>query len=639
MDNFVNVGYKEHDLSCTHIILRIILSCTLLWFCDFFTFRILCSKLFFENISKTVGFLRKAVFIHFVANLFSFQENFKFCKSVSSSAENTQFHFFASVFIFVLKVDSYESGADESEELFMTQSAPIVELARLTGLNKRPKKSGGAGNIRGERKKKTAMTQSKATTTPLIRSVFEECFSDQIDNDGDGEEKTLLRRQRCGACEKCLAQDCGNCVNCKDMVKFGGSGKSKQACKGRHCENKSLKDEVAVESDEDKENDSNVDLKQKFKIKDCFIKLNKAATAGSLNSSRIKWVGSSLKTESGKAYYDQVEVGRETWSVNDFVYGSDGAICRIVNLFEKNGKPFAHLQEYILGTNTVLSETSDKREIFELISCYNSQLERISGLTCVTYWPIPEDWALIGGTEEANAKPPQHPVKVKSYFYRMSYCPETARFESAHPPVKSLDRCQVCEENKARNAKGLVIPFDCLTDSETASKNWRGFVYEGGVKHCVGDAVFLVPKTKTSDDVFAGLKRFPETESRVTSDKNDPKKYPEYYRKNAYVKGSNENTLHPLDIGIITEIFSRPGSAGNVRVAVRMLYRPHQVDVTAASCFSKDLNLVYWSDDLRTVGAVDVVGKMLRQSGLLHQRSHQSMDQPRPIPVLLRRRL
>lgn len=31
----------------------------------------------------------------------------------------------------------------------------------------------------------------------------------------------------------CQSPDCGKCAACKDMIKFGGSGKSKQACKQR----------------------------------------------------------------------------------------------------------------------------------------------------------------------------------------------------------------------------------------------------------------------------------------------------------------------------------------------------------------------------------------------------------------------
>ena len=34
----------------------------------------------------------------------------------------------------------------------------------------------------------------------------------------------------------CSKKDCAGCVNCKDMVKFGGTGK-KKCCVQRHCQN------------------------------------------------------------------------------------------------------------------------------------------------------------------------------------------------------------------------------------------------------------------------------------------------------------------------------------------------------------------------------------------------------------------
>lgn len=102
---------------------------------------------------------------------------------------------------------------------------------------------------------------TKATTTALVYQIFDTFFSDQIDqNDKEGGQS---KRQRCGVCEVglkkknkmnddavfnqtghktcsrfarlqvCQSPDCGKCGACKDMIKFGGSGKSKQACKQR----------------------------------------------------------------------------------------------------------------------------------------------------------------------------------------------------------------------------------------------------------------------------------------------------------------------------------------------------------------------------------------------------------------------
>lgn len=43
------------------------------------------------------------------------------------------------------------------------------------------------------------------------------------------------RRTRCKKCIACTNTDCGQCAFCKDMIKFGGSGKSKQSCMQRQC--------------------------------------------------------------------------------------------------------------------------------------------------------------------------------------------------------------------------------------------------------------------------------------------------------------------------------------------------------------------------------------------------------------------
>ncbi len=44
----------------------------------------------------------------------------------------------------------------------------------------------------------------------------------------------------------CQAKECGQCRACLDMVKFGGTGKSKQCCVRRKCPNMAVK-----EADED----------------------------------------------------------------------------------------------------------------------------------------------------------------------------------------------------------------------------------------------------------------------------------------------------------------------------------------------------------------------------------------------------
>ena len=82
-----------------------------------------------------------------------------------------------------------------------------------------------------------------ATTTPLVRHVFECFFKNQI---ADGKKKgssspgnssfASETEAACGICRNCLKQDCGVCDTCKNKVIFGGEGSSKEElCLNKIC--------------------------------------------------------------------------------------------------------------------------------------------------------------------------------------------------------------------------------------------------------------------------------------------------------------------------------------------------------------------------------------------------------------------
>lgn len=116
----------------------------------------------------------------------------------------------------------------------------------------------------------------QATTTPLVRNIFEQFFSKQLAGKGTSGPK----RRRCGVCEVCQLPDCGKCNHCKDMIKFGGSGKSKQACIHRRCPN------MAIQVAEDDENTEVVE--PEVPKKGGGRKAKKAKT-------RVEWVGEPIK--------------------------------------------------------------------------------------------------------------------------------------------------------------------------------------------------------------------------------------------------------------------------------------------------------------------------------------------------------
>ena len=104
---------------------------------------------------------------------------------------------------FVLsQVSSYEEAGDEDEERYMMQSQCIRDLLDLAG--EQTKKSKSKGHVRLNRqgtKKKSKTTQSLATTTPLIRGVFNDYFGAQIDASENGMKPKTIRKWKCQQCE------------------------------------------------------------------------------------------------------------------------------------------------------------------------------------------------------------------------------------------------------------------------------------------------------------------------------------------------------------------------------------------------------------------------------------------------------
>ena len=140
------------------------------------------------------------------------------------------------------QVLSFDMAATQEDPLLIYAPClrSLIDLAGVTfktGSTKRKRFQPGhdedwQSGIRSNKQKKPSWT--KATTTQKVHELFESFFPDQLNNTSD---KLLLKRRRCGACEACLETDCGECTNCKNMIKFGGPGTSKQACVKRRCPN------------------------------------------------------------------------------------------------------------------------------------------------------------------------------------------------------------------------------------------------------------------------------------------------------------------------------------------------------------------------------------------------------------------
>lgn len=75
----------------------------------------------------------------------------------------------------------------------------------------------------------------------------------------------------------------------------------------------------------------------------------------------------------------------------------------------------------------------------------------------------------------------------------------------------------------------------------------------------------------------------------------DENVYPEFYRKSENIKGSNNGTPQPFIIGIIENI--DPPYKNNIKIKVRILYRPENTRRSATLSHNKDLNFLYYTDE------------------------------------------
>ena len=225
--------------------------------------------------------------------------------------------------------DFDQAGAEDEPQLIL--SPCMRSLIKLSGTTVARHRATRKAEKCQTKVKKAGLT--KATMTPLVNHVFMSLFNDQLDQG----TISATRRTKCGICEACQARDCGKCRHCKDMVKFGGTGRSKQSCIQRKCPNLSvqLAEDDAENALEEEPDSVDIDV-DRHKVKP-IVKL-----------SEIKWEGPELKTVGVLTYYSaasvngmRVEVGGHV-TVQPAEKGCAMYLARVIALFQKDDKKEFH---------------------------------------------------------------------------------------------------------------------------------------------------------------------------------------------------------------------------------------------------------------------------------------------------------
>jgi DNA (cytosine-5)-methyltransferase 1 len=188
---------------------------------------------------------------------------------------------------------------------------------------------------------------------------------------------------------------------------------------------------ASEEEDEEKENQRSKANKGKKSA------LPKSVPKKSVGKAKVSWKGDCVKAAGGRKYYTSAVVDGTTYSAGDFALitcdDGDGYVRRVEYLFEEKngGEKLAHVQWFMRGTETVLGEDSEDRELFQMTYCDNAKLCNVVQKVNVAFWAIPSDWKSLGGTERsAEDEPPVDFESDNSFYYRMTYSgDEHARFE------------------------------------------------------------------------------------------------------------------------------------------------------------------------------------------------------------------
>nr|XP_039272538.1 DNA (cytosine-5)-methyltransferase 1-like [Styela clava] len=495
----------------------------------------------------------------------------------------------------VEQVDSFDGSREEDEDSLLSHPC-MRDLVHLAGVTLGKRKAVRKRIIKDKKAVKASST--KATTTPLVAFMTESFFQGTVET-----KVSAPRRKRCGACERCLLPDCGNCNACKDMVKFGGKGIAKQSCVERKCQ------EMIYDVDKGSETEEEKDV--------IVEKLPKSPKSKGLRKSKNlhKWVGDPyvpFGTEtSNKIYYGTAKINEDEITLGDCVsvlpqdQSKHLFIGKIIQMWEEPDKTkMIHIDWYIRATESILGEVADKGELFLIDDCEDTKLEFVNSKVNVEMKSTPENWFTLGGEI-----PEKHNCDgISDFFCQKLYDSDIARFED--PPVSSCKEgeCESCARLNAKDEAGVPKAIDEI--ERTEKKVVYNKVQYDGVSYTVGDSVYLPVEAYEFDFVQPNNNE----EKPKKNKKIDFEKYPEYYRKSTkHIKGSNENVPEPFRVARIVSIFSNMKTNGNpsdqVKIQVRKFYRSENTHKGISGSYSADLNLLFWSSEKTIVNFTEVQGK------------------------------
>ncbi|NWH98151.1 DNMT1 methyltransferase, partial [Tichodroma muraria] len=488
----------------------------------------------------------------------------------------------------VEQVESYDEAGDSDEPPVLITPC-MRDLIKLAGVTLGKRRAVRRQAIRHPTRIDKDKGPTKATTTKLVYLIFDTFFSEQIEKDEREEDKeNATKRRRCGVCEVCQQPECGKCKACQNMVKFGGSGRSKQACLQRRW--------VALSP-------GSLSVPKVPVCPQCPClspgSLPRAGEAGTCSRAVPR------QSDGKKDYYQRVCIDSETLEVGDCVSVSP----------DDPTKPL-YLARCVPHVPAGVGTRGCPRP---------APLPGQGGHPCSRgVGDIPDDLTKPGVAAGAGRHPAGFALQGgldtemkmveddgRTYFYQMWYDQEYARFESppdARPTEDNKHRfclsCARLDEVRHKEIPKVAEPLE-----EADGKMFYAVATKNGVQYRVGDGVYLLP------DAFSFSVKPASPAKRPKKEAVDEELHPEHYRKySEYIKGSNLDAPEPFRVGRIKGIFcslrgnGKPNEA-DIKLALYKFYRPENTHKSTKASYHADINLLYWSDEEATVEFRAVQGR------------------------------
>lgn len=348
--------------------------------------------------------------------------------------------------------------------------------------------------------------------------------------------------------------------------------------------------EEEVQEEEEEELEENLEEEQEERV--CAEKTDKTHRASGkrklkCSSQDISWEGEPIeKTGAKEIFYKQAKVFGDSVVVGGCVLVETDEtvelppIYLVEYMFEKSGgKKMVHGRLMIRGSQTVLGNAANEREVFLTENCLDFELGDVKQSIQIEIRQVPwghefrKDNAIKDKIDRTNAEERKSKGLPLEYFCKSLYQPNNGAFICLPKNSMGIGNgiCYACKIKEAeKEQKSLKV-----NSSRTC------FVYEG-VEYNIEDFLYVAPRYFAEDE-----------------------------KENETFKSSRNVGLKPYVIFQLLEIempkASRKSDSESIKFKARRFYRPE--DISAEKAYRSDIREVYFSEQIKLLAVAAIRGK------------------------------